>query len=109
MAVTLLPISCPVIEETDKGNKTTLLYSGPTREAEVVFPAGKFHLFAEIHEEAEAFTVFDIDVKFNIYLPDQEEYEAFNLDEQLALYTSTGDQARVSQILQADVIYCTVS
>jgi hypothetical protein len=42
-----------VVEVTDKGNITTPLYSGPNREAEVILPVGDFHLYAEIHEEAE--------------------------------------------------------
>ncbi len=93
-----------MVEQTDKGNKTTVLYSGPTRESKVVLPLGEFHLFAEIHEEAEAFTIFDIEVKFPTYLPTQEEYEAYNITQKLA---NTRDEARIAQMLTADVKYKT--
>jgi len=63
--------SLSVVEQTEKGNITTPLYSGPNREAIVVLPVGEFHLYAEIHEEAEAYAVSDINLKLPIYLPEQ--------------------------------------
>merc|ERR1739848_546134 len=38
-----------IIEKTDRGNQTTMLYSGTLDEVKVVFPVGEFHLYAEIH------------------------------------------------------------
>ena len=81
-----------------------MLYSGPLPEAKVVLPMGEFHLIAEIHEEAGAYAQFDIDTRFPTYLPDQQDYEKVDIRAMLARYAEIGDQARVSQILQADVI-----
>ena len=81
-----------------------MLYSGPLPEAKVVLPMGEFHLIAEIHEEAGAYAEFDIDTRFPTYLPDQQDYEKVDIRAMLAKYAEIGDQARVSQILQADVI-----
>jgi hypothetical protein len=36
-------------------------------------------------------------------LPSEKEYKGFNLEAELEKYTKIGDQARVSQLLQADV------
>lgn len=91
-----------IIEKKENGNETTLLYSGPTSEAIVVFPVGEFHLYAEIHEEAQAYALFDIDERLPIILPEQDEYEALNLDEAIKKFAGLGDQARVSQMLLAD-------
>lgn len=84
-----------VIEQTDKGPQTTPLYSGPNREAVVSLPVGDFHVYAEIHEEAEAFAVYDITFKLSIYLPEKEDYDAFVIN--------TNDEARIAQFLTADV------
>lgn len=92
-----------VVEETDDGPVTTQLYSGPTSQAKLVFPVGDFRLFAEIHEEAEAFAVHDIETNFQIYLPTQEEYEAINVQALVNSSAQNGDQSRVSQLLLADV------
>ncbi len=59
----LILVSVAAVQQTDKGSITTPLYSGPNREAVVSLPVGEFHVLAEIHEEAEAFAVFDIDLK----------------------------------------------
>ncbi|XP_059084074.1 uncharacterized protein LOC131881274 [Tigriopus californicus] len=91
-----------IIEKKENGNETTLLYSGPTNEAVVVFPVGEFHLYAEIHEEAQAYALFDIDERLPIILPEQDEYEALNLDASIKNFAVLGDQARVSQMLLAD-------
>ena len=85
-----------VVETSENGEKlTTTLYSGPTREATVVFPVGEFHLFAEIHEEAEAFTVFDIDTLFSTIMTTQAEYETIDLDK---LVADSGDSSQASQL-----------
>ena len=78
-----------------------MLYSGPTNGATVVFPVGVFRLYAEIHEEAEAYTTFEIEPSFLGYLPTQQEYEAYSMTDAVAQHGS--NQARVSQMLLADV------
>jgi hypothetical protein len=47
--------------------------------------------------------VFQINPKFLVYLPDEKSYKNFDLAAELEKYTKLGDQARVSQLLQADV------
>ena len=61
---------------------------------------GKFHLFAEIHEEAGAYTVFDIDTAFTVILPLREKYEAYDFSAEVKKYTDTGDSARTAMLLQ---------
>ena len=46
---------------------------------------------------------FQINPKFLVYLPNEKTYRDFNLAAELEKYTKIGDQARVSQLLQADV------
>ena len=82
-----------------------ILYSGPSREVLVVFPVGEFRLFAEIHEEAHAYTTYDIDPFFTGYLPEQYDYEALDINAEVQLHKA--DQSRVAQILLADVIFPT--
>ena len=53
-----------VVEVTPRGNETRLLYAGPLDNAKAVFGFGKFHLFAEIWDEAGAFATFDINTAF---------------------------------------------
>ena len=89
---------------TDRGERTSMLYAGPLPDAKVVLPMGEFHLIAEIHEEAGAYAEFDISTRFPTYLPDQAEYESLDITAMLKKFAETGDQNRVSQILQADVI-----
>ena len=91
-----------IVEKTPKGNQTTMLYSGTLDEITAVFPVGEFHLYAEIHEEAGAYAVYDINPKFPTTLPDQDDYEAVNIDAWLKAETALGNQARVAQILLAD-------
>ena len=57
------------IQETTKGNETTMLYAGPLDNSKAVLGVGKFHLFAEIHESAGAYTVADIDTSFIVQMP----------------------------------------
>ena len=47
----------------------SVLYSGPLSEAKVIFPVGEFKLYAEIHEEAGAYSPFIINPKFSTVLP----------------------------------------
>lgn len=85
-----------VVETSANGEKlTTTMYSGPVREATVVFPVGEFHLFAEIHEEAQAFTVFDIDTRFSTIMPTQAEYETIDVDK---LVKDSRDTSTASQL-----------
>ena len=46
-----------------------------------------------------------ISPKFLVYLPDEKSYKGFDLTAELEKFTKLGDQARVSQLLQADVSY----
>ena len=80
-----------------------MLYAGPLPDAKIVLPMGEFRIFAEIHEEAGAYAVFDINKRFPTYMPDQQAYEAIDLQAELKKYAEIGDQARVSQLLLADV------
>ena len=90
-------------ENTDRGVQTSLLYAGPLPDAKVVLPMGEFHLVAEIHEEAGAYAEYDISTRFPTYLPDQQDYEKMDVTADLKKYAEIGDQARISQILLADV------
>ena len=91
-----------VIEETPRGNETRLLYSGPLDKSKAVFGVGKYYLFAEIWDEAGAFSTYDIATEFRLVLPTQEQYEAYDLQGQLKAFTDVGDGGRVAMILQAD-------
>lgn len=53
----------PVTEILPNGDlgETNILYSGPTQETIAVFPVGEYRLWAEIHEEAQAFTEHTIE------------------------------------------------
>ena len=46
-----------------------MLYAGPLDNSKAVLGVGKFHLFAEIHESAGAYTVSDIDTSFIVQMP----------------------------------------
>jgi hypothetical protein len=50
---------------TEKGDITTILYSGPISEAKIVLPVGEFRLFVEITEEFDAYTIYEINPKFD--------------------------------------------
>mgnify|MGYP000150002773 CR=1 FL=1 len=90
-------------QQKARGEETTVLAAGPLAETKAVLPVGEFFLFAEIHDEAGAFATFPISTTFNVFLPDQTDYEEVDMKAALDYFTKTGDQARVSQILQADV------
>ena len=83
--------------------ETTLLYSGPVDETLAVLPVGEYYVFAEIHENAGAYARSEITPSLTIYMPDQKEYEEFNIQQKLAYYGQVGDQARLTQMLAADV------
>ena len=89
-------------EETARGNETKLLYAGPLDNAKAVFGVGKYHLFAEIWEEAGAYATFDIDTAFTTKMPRQEQYESYDLIADLKAFKDVGDSARTAMILQAD-------
>ena len=63
-----------------------MLYSGPLSEAKVIFPVGEFQLYAEIHEEAGAYATYVINPKFSTVLPDEDDYNAANIQELLKEY-----------------------
>ena len=91
-----------VVEVTPRGNETRLLYAGPLDSSKAVFGVGKFHLFAEIWDEAGAFATFDIDTAFTTILPSQEQYEAYDIAADVKKFKDTGDAGRIAMILQAD-------
>jgi hypothetical protein len=85
--------------QKERGERTTLLYSGPLPEAKVIFGVGNFHLFVEIYEEAGAFAEYIIDNRFQVLIPDESDMPP--IDAMLEQYSKAGNQARVSQIIQA--------
>ena len=87
----------------DGKGSTFILASGPLAEIEAVFPIGSFLIAAEIHEEAGASTEFIIMDHLDVLLPEQNEYEQFDLEENLRESKVNGNQNRVAQILLADV------
>ena len=89
-----------LVTTSGRGEETTMLYSGPLSEAKVIFPAGEFRLYAEIHEEAGAYATYTIHPKFSTVLPDEDDYNAIDIKAVLQAYSDIGDQSRVSQILQ---------
>lgn len=58
---------------------------------------------AEVHEEAGAFTEFTIMEHLDILLPEQDEYEQYELEKNIEEAKLNGNQNRASQILLADV------
>ena len=96
----LFPVS--VVEETARGNETRLLYAGPLDNAKAVFGVGKYHLLAEIWEEAGAYATYDIDKAFKTEMPTQEQYESYDLQADLKIFKDVGDASRTAMILQAD-------
>ena len=91
-----------VVEVTPRGNETRLLYAGPLDNAKAVFGFGKFHLFAEIWDEAGAFATFDINTAFTTIMPVREQYESYDIAADVKKYKDIGDAGRISMILQAD-------
>ena len=106
-----------VVEQTARGNETRLLYAGPLDNTKAVFGVGKFHLFAgtvrfshhshvietrvpEIHEEAGAFTVADIDTAFTLVMPTQDQYESYDIRADIKKFKDIGDASRIAMILQ---------
>ena len=87
---------------TPRGNETRLLYAGPLDNAKAVFGFGKFHLFAEIWDEAGAFATFDINTAFTTIMPVREQYESYDIAADVKKYKDIGDAGRISMILQAD-------
>ena len=90
-----------VVEETARGNETRLLYSGPLDNSKAVFGVGKYYLYAEIWDEAGAYSIYDIDTSFQAILPTQEQYDAYDIAGELKAFKDVGDGSRVAMILQA--------
>ena len=91
-----------VVEVTPRGNETRLLYAGPLDNSKAVFGVGKYHLFAEIWDEAGAFANFDIDTSFTTILPTQEQYDSYDIKADIKSFKDIGDAGRIAMILQAD-------
>jgi len=89
------------VDVTPRGNETRLLYAGPLDNSKVVFGVGKFHLFAEIWDEAGAFATYDIDTSFATILPTRDQYEAYDIEANIKGFSDIGDAGRISMILQA--------
>ena len=98
-----------VVEETARGNETRLLYSGPLDNSKAVFGVGKYYLYAEIWDEAGAYSIYDIDTSFQAILPTQEQYDAYDLAGELKAFKDVGDGSRVAMILQARKISMIIS
>ena len=62
-------------------------------------------VFAEIYEEAGAFTRFMIKETIHILLPDETEFNAFNFAEKIEAAKFNGDKVRLAQLLTAEVRY----
>ena len=77
-----------------------MLYAGPLDNAKAVFGVGRFHLFAEVHEEAGAYTLYDINTNFPVILPTREAYEAYDFEGEVKKYKDTGDSSRTAMLLQ---------
>ena len=90
------------MEVTPRGNETRILGSGPLDNIKAVFGVGIFHLYAEIWEEAGAFTKYDIDPAFMTLLPTQDQYESYDLNADVKTFKDIGDANRIAMILQAD-------
>ena len=91
-----------VVEVTPRGNETRVLGAGPLDNIKAVFGVGIYHLYAEIWEEAGAFTKHDIDPAFTTILPTQDQYESYDIAADVKKYKDTGNAARIAMILQAD-------
>ena len=85
---------------TEKGEQVSMLYAGPLPDAKIVLPMGEFRLFAEIHEEAGAYAVFDINKRFPTYMPDQQAYEAIDLQAELKKYADNDSFILLQIVLQ---------
>ena len=60
--------------------------------------------FVEIHEEAGAFTVADIDTAFTLVMPTQDQYESYDIRADIKKFKDIGDASRIAMILQ--VYFC---
>jgi hypothetical protein len=58
--------------------------------------------YAEIHEEAGAFTVSDIDTAFMLVMPTQDQYESYDIRADIKKFKDIGDASRIAMMLQAD-------
>ena len=67
-----------------------------------VFGVGVFHLYAEVWDEAGAFSLYDINQKFSTKLPTQEQYESYDINADVKKFKDVGDAPRIAMILQAD-------
>ena len=90
------------MEITPRGNETRVLGSGPLNNLKAVFAVGIFHLYAEIWEEAGAFTRYDIDRTFTTVMPTQDQYESYDINADVKKFKDVGDASRIAMILQAD-------
>ena len=79
------------------------MFSGPINTIKTVLPLGEFMVFAEIYEEAGAFTRFMIKETIHILLPDETEFNAFNFAEKIEAAKFNGDKVRLAQLLTAEV------
>ena len=79
-----------------------MLGAGPLDNIKAVFGVGIFHLYAEVWDEAGAFTTHDIDQAFTTFLPTQDQYESYDINADVKAFKDVGDAARIAMILQAD-------
>lgn len=87
------------------GDPPIVLKASSSPETKVVLPVGRYRIEAQIHDSAGAYSTFVIKHNFNSYLPTQSDYNATQVDSQLQFFTNLLDNARIAQILMADVGY----
>jgi hypothetical protein len=59
--------------------QSTILAAGPLREISARLPIGSYEIYAEIFEEAGAYAPYVIKKQIDLLIPDQAEYEAFDI------------------------------
>ncbi len=87
----------------DGNLQTSLLASGPLKSIIAHLPLGSYEVFAEIYEEAGAFTTYQIKPQLDLLLPDQVDYDAFMVENKIETAKTLGNKNLVNQLLAADV------
>ena len=84
-------------------DKWTILYSGPRDSVQVILPAGKYDVTAEIHESRGAFSNAAVVSNFRSFLPTEKDYGNFDLNGAIDHAETVGDAAAKAQLVTADV------
>ncbi|XP_071750226.1 uncharacterized protein [Lepeophtheirus salmonis] len=80
----------------------SILYTGTSNFASVIFPVGDYHIYIKVYDELEAYSMVDASLDFKVNLPLESEYNEFGVSKKLTYLNSIGDTAKVNQILNAD-------